>query len=377
MVRDPIRSRDSVALLLLLSSLSFSACDRKEPPPQEIIRPVPAMRIGEIGSELGRSFPGRAMAYQELNLSFRIGGPLIQFPAKVGDAVQKGQVLARIDPRDFDVGLRQTQGQLEETRAVLLRAESDYERQQRIFKEDPGATSESAIDRAREQRDRTRANIRSLEAAVDSARDQLEDTYLRAPFGGTVVATFVENYEQVRPQQQVLRVVDTSRIKMVVNIPENFISLAKRVKDITVVFDPFPKEKLAAQILEVSPEASQLTRTYPMTLVMNQPKNAKILPGMAGRAEAQALERAANESSQIIIPMGAAFSSGEGGKTYVWVINDQTKTVTRREVTLGTVTNTGTEVRAGLQRGEWIATAGVNSLRDGQRVRIVEKVPTS
>jgi RND family efflux transporter MFP subunit len=370
-------SRNTVALLLLLSSVLFSACDRKEPPPQETVRPVPAMRVGDLGGELARSFPGRAMAYQELNLSFRIGGPLIQFPVKVGDAVQKGQVLARIDPRDYDVGLRQAQGQLEETRASVQRAESDYERQQRIFKEDPGATSESAIDRAREQRDRTRANIRSLEAAVDSARDQLEDTYLRAPFGGAVVATYAENYEQVRPKQPVLRLVDVSRIKMVINIPENLISVAKRVKDITVVFDPFPDEKLAAQILEVSPEASQLTRTYPMTLVMNQPKSAKILPGMAGRAEARSLERAGSDGGQIIIPMGAAFSPGEGGKTYVWVINDQTKTVTRREVTLGVVTNAGTVVRAGLQRGEWIATAGVNSLRDGQRVRIAEKVPTS
>jgi RND family efflux transporter MFP subunit len=370
-------SRNSVALLLLLSSLSFSACDRKEPPPQEVVRPVPAMRVGEIGGELGRSFPGRAQAYQEINLSFRIGGPLTQFPVKVGDAVKKGQVLARIDPRDFDVGLRQAQGQLEETRASVLRAESDYERQQRIFKEDPGATSESAIDRAREQRDRARANITSLQAAVDSARDQLEDTYLRAPFGGTVVATYAENYEQVRPKQPVVRVVDTSRIKMVVNIPENLISVAKRVRDLTVIFDSFPDEKVAAQILEVSPEASQLTRTYPMTLVMNQPKTAKILPGMAGRAEARSLERAGNDGSQIIIPMGAAFSSGEGGKSYVWVINDQTKIVTRREVTLGTVTNAGTVVRAGLQRGEWVATAGAHSLRDGQRVRIAEKAPTS
>ena len=87
------------------------------------------------------------------------------------------------------------------------------------------------------------------------------------PVSGSVVATFVENYEQVRPKQPVLRLVDISSIKMVINIPENFISVAKRVKDITVVFDPFPDEKLAAQILEVSPEASQLTRTYPVTLV--------------------------------------------------------------------------------------------------------------
>jgi len=372
-----MRSRNSVVLFMLLSSFLFSACGGKETPPQEVVRPVPAMKVGDNGGELGRSFPGRAMAYQELNLSFRIGGPVIQFAVQVGDAVKKDQVLARIDPRDFDIGLRQAQGQLEETRASLLRAESDYERQQRIFKEDPGATSESAIDRAREQRDRTRANIRSLEAAVDSARDQLDDTYLRAPFGGTVVATYAESYEQVRPKQPVLRLVDLLRIKMVVNIPENLISVAKRVKDITVIFDSFPDEKVAAQILEVSPEASQLTRTYPMTLVMNQPKTAKILPGMAGRAEAGSLERAGNDGGQIIIPMGAAFSSGESGKTYVWVINDQTKTVTRREVTLGVVTNAGTVVRAGLQRGEWIATAGVNSLRDGQRVRIAEQAPAS
>jgi RND family efflux transporter MFP subunit len=368
-------SREFIISLFLLASVSFSACDHKEPLPQEVVRPVRAMRVGDISEELGRSFPGRATAYQEINLSFRIGGPLVQFPVQVGNRVQKGQVLARIDPRDYDVGLRQAQGQLEETRASVLRAESDYERQQRIFKEDPGATSESAIDRAREQRDRTRANIRSLEAAVDSARDQLQDTYLRAPFGGTVVATFVENYEQVRPKQPVLRLVDLSRIKMVINVPENLISLARRVKDITVVFDPFPDEKLAAQVLEVSPEASQLTRTYPMTLVMNQPKTAKVLSGMAGRAEARSLEGAGTDG--IIIPMGAAFSSDKGGKTYVWVINDQTKTVARREVTLGTITNAGTVVRAGLQRGEWIATAGVNTLRDGQRVRIAEKVPTS
>ena len=59
------------------------------------------------------------------------------------------------------------------------------------------------------------------------------------------------------------------------------------------------------------------------------------------------------------------------------MINDQTKTVTRREVTLGVVTDAGTAVRGGLQRGEWIATAGVHFLRDGQRVRIAEKVPAS
>ena len=117
--RDRMSSRNSVALLLLLSSLLFSACDRKEPPPEEIVRRVPAMRVGEIVGELGRSFPGRAQAYQELNLSFRIGGPLIQFPVKVGEVVKKGQVLARIDPRDYDVGLRQAQGQLEETRASV------------------------------------------------------------------------------------------------------------------------------------------------------------------------------------------------------------------------------------------------------------------
>ena len=81
-----------------------------------------------------------------------------------------------------------------------------------------------------------------------------------------------------------LRILDDSRIEMVVNIPENLISFAQYVKKVFVSFDAFPEQELEATIKEIGTEASSTTRTFPVTLIMDhQPSEFKILPGMAGK----------------------------------------------------------------------------------------------
>ena len=223
--------------------------------------------------EFGRRwYPGTARATQEVDLSFRVAGPLITFPVNIGDFVEVGAELARIDPRDFEVSLRNAQGQLDDGRATLRRATSEYNRIIGIYEKDPGATSATDIDRKREARDRAAAAIASLEASVDAAKDALSYTYMRAPFAGNIVATFVENFEDVRQKQPIVRLLDSSRIEMVVSIPENLISLASTVTNIRAVFDAFPDREIAAEIKEIGKEASRTTRTYPITLIMNQPR---------------------------------------------------------------------------------------------------------
>ncbi len=148
----------------------------QNPPQREVIRPVKAMKVLDVAQFRERTFPGRAKAAQEVELSFRVSGPLITRSVDVGDEVKQGDVVARIDPRDFEVNLRNVQGQLGSAKAALQRAQSDYARVLRLFKKDPGATSQTAIDIAREERDRARANIQSLEAAVSAAEDQLRYT---------------------------------------------------------------------------------------------------------------------------------------------------------------------------------------------------------
>ena len=362
------------ALFALALTLLVAGCGKEEAPEQIVARPVKAIKVGDVAQVGGRSFPGQARATREANLSFRVSGPLITFPVKVGDEVEEGRVLARIDPRDYQVNLSNVQGQLDRAKAKLARAESEYKRELKIFQEDPGATSKTAVDRKREQRDSARANIKSLEASVAAAKDQLSYTYLRAPYKGTITATYVENFEDVRPKQAIVRVLDPSRIEMIINIPENLISNAPYVTKVFVRFDAFPDHEIEATIKEIGREASQTTRTYPVTLIMDQPSDIKILPGMAGktvRVEGDLSDQVT--SAGIEVPVSATFSPDESGKTFLWVINDQTKTVKRREIKIGRLTDRGITVQEGLKAGEWVATAGAHYLREGQQVRILDE----
>jgi RND family efflux transporter MFP subunit len=361
------------AMLATLVLSSLAGCGKPEPE-REIIRPVRAVQVSDMGGLQRRGFPGRAQATQEIDLAFRVGGPLITRPVNVGDAVEEGDVVARIDPRDFEVNLRNSQAQLAEAQAALERAESDFRRQRSIFKQDPGATSQTAVDRAREARDRAAANVDSLEASVTTAQDQLDDTHLRAPFEGTVVATYVENFQNVRQKQPIVRILDTSHIEMVVNIPENMISMASLVETVLLQFDAFPGREFEGRIKEIGREATQTTRTFPVTLIMEQPEDIKILPGMAGTARVGKSELSDEELRRGLgVPVSAVFTPDTGTSSFVWVIEPtegDLGVLERRAVQTGEMTRLGVLVTEGLSAGELVVTAGVHSVREGQTVRI-------
>ena len=362
----------SLILVCLLMVFLLPGC-QEEIPKKEVIRPVWAMKVGDAASVAERWYPGRAKATQEVDLSFRVAGPLITRPIDVGDEVKKGQILARIDPRDFETNLSNVQGQLARANAALKRAKADFDRISRIKKKDPGAVSEAMVDRAREAVDRSKAEIKSMIAAVEAAKDQLNYTYLKAPFDGTVVAIYVENFEDVKAKQRIARIIDHSQIEMIVNVPENLIIYADDVTKVRIEFDNFPNREFFGQIKEIGKEASQITRTYPVTVIMDQPEDIKILPGMAGKAAGEVRRSEESQQQRIAVPIGAVFTPDTEKQNYVWVIDDQTKSATRRAVATGELTETGIIIIEGLKSGEWIAIAGVHSLCEEQQVRILEQ----
>jgi RND family efflux transporter MFP subunit len=326
--------------------------------------------------ELGQAwFPGRAKAHQQVELSFRVSGPLVARPVNVGDRVKKGQLVARIDPRDFEVDVRNVRGRLERAKATMIRAKSDFRRVSNIMREDPGAVSEALLDQKRGDYDAAVAEVRSLEAELDSAKDQLRYTYLKAPFDGTVVATYIESFEDVRAKQRIVRILDSDLIEVIIDIPESMISLSPYVKNLFVEFDAFPGRHVPAKIYEIGTEASQTTRTYPVTLIMEQPKDFTILPGMAAKATGEAHPPEEVMTQGFIIPVSSVFTSSEK-LTYVWVVDEQTMTVKRREVKTGEMRDQGIEIVNGLIKGEWVVTAGVNTLQEGQQASILgQEVP--
>jgi RND family efflux transporter MFP subunit len=359
------------AFVTTCAALLIISCGQVPEPTPDVVRPLRVMKLGDLTNLSGRSFPGRAAALQEVDLSFRVDGPLITFPVKVGDEVAAGDVVARIDPRDFEISALNVEGELERAKAERVLATREYKRAQDAEAKNPDLISESELDRRLGARDRARANVKALEAALQAANDELAYSHLRAPFPGTVVNTYVENFETVRSEQPIVRVVDTTRIEFTINIPETLISILSTVRNIRVSFDAFPDIAVPAEIEEIGTEASQSTRTYPVTLLMDQPAGVKILPGMAGKATGEAIVLDDASGPSLVVPVTAIFAPQAAGPSYVWIVDETAQTVARREVGLGSLVTGGVEIESGLSKGDLIAIAGTHFLEEGQQVRPV------
>ena len=369
-LRRQVSRGRTIRTLFLSSLLLIAACE--ETPAPAPPKPVRAIQVSGASDLAEGVFPGRARAGLEVNLSFRVSGKLLQLPVAVGDQVKTGASVAALDPQDFQQQLNTAQSTQQAAKAEFRRAEADYNRLLKVQQEDAGATSQRAVDLALSIRDQARAAAAALGATVQTARDRLGYTELKAPFSGEVVETYVENFQTVVASQAIIRLLDPSSIEMTVSIPESLIGYAGYVTRVSIAFDALPGIEVAASIKEIGSEASQATRTYPLTLIMAQPEGGKILPGMAGQATIQARLPESAGKTGISIPVSAAFAGSDIKVTNVWVVDTATSTLSRREVEAGEPTTSGLLIKSGLQAGEWIVTAGTHSLTEGQIVKIVD-----
>ena len=359
-----------LAASAVLATALLSGCTKEPPPkPPTLVKAMQVVGADDLSKTV---FPGRASAGQEANLSFRVAGPLVELPVSVGDKVAAGDLIARIDPNDYQVTLNSAQAQLQSIRAAYTAAENDYQRVMSTFREDPGATSQRAVDASRALRDQALAQVSSVESLVQTATDRLGYTDLLAPFAGEVVETYVENFETVVPMRPIARLLDPSSIELIVSVPENLIGYGDYVTSIMVSFNALPGVSIPATIKEIGREATQATRTYPVTLVMAQPEGGEILPGMAGEATIEARLPECTGRTGITIPATAMFAGSDIEVTNVWVIDPATNMLSQRAVETGRLSSSGMLITSGLEAGEWIVVAGTHSLSDGQEVKIIE-----
>lgn len=358
----------NIAILVILF-FTLSSC--KEEQHSIPVRPVRAMEIQEVSYAGMRVFPGRTRALSRANLSFRVSGPLIERSGFVGDRMKKGNIVARIDPRDFEASLASAKGDLEKTEARLRFAESDYERAETVWKEDPGAISVSYLDQKREERNQLKGSLKAMQAKVKSDQDALSDTYLRAPFEGVIVATYVQNFEYVRAEQPILRLLDLTEVEMMIDVPESLIQQVPLTDSFIVRFDAIRGREFKATVKEIGTEASAATRTFPVTLIMHQPEDVTILAGMAGEAQLDPSSIPEKERKKIIVPPAAVFSDEKIEQSFVWILNQEKDSVKRREVEIGPLTSHGLIIEKGVALGDWIVTSGVNYLSEGQKVELL------
>jgi RND family efflux transporter MFP subunit len=334
--------------------------DEKVEKTEPVVRPVKTMVVGE-GSSGVRSLPGTVQAANRVEMSFRVGGPLIDFPVKEGEKVKKGQLLARIDPRDYQIAV-------DKAKAEFAKADADYKRYQQLYEKEAVPLADLELRQA--EHDVAKSNL-------DNANADLKDSYLRAPFEGEIGETYYEKGEDVKPKEPVLGLHGTDVVEIVVNVPEAFKAridpdLTKQRK-ISAKFSFAADREFDLIISEFSAAADPRTQTYKATLSMPQPDGVNIQPGMTAEVLVYALQSEVSQpQSEFVVP-AVAILTGDDQSTYIWIVDQTEMMVHRKKVVIGSVTGTANvKILDGLSGGDRIVIAGVTTLRDSMKVSYLE-----
>lgn len=364
-----------IMLWILAAFLLTTGCDSsttaKQTSPPEHVRPVKAVQIEPSPPQWTRTFPGTAKAFQDTNLSFRVGGPLVMLEAATGQQVEKGSIIARIDPRDFRVRVKTATAKLAASRARLEETELQFHRYEALVKE--RASAKARYDQVKAAYEMALAQVAADAKQEEDARNALKDTVLQAPFTGYVHNEYVENYETVSIGQPVVSMVDLSQIEIEVPLPEDFLPQTHRFLSFSCRFDALPQQKFSAILKEVAKQANPASGTYPMTLVLEPMlpgSDSPVRPGMTAEISISI----SNESTApcYIVPVSAVVND-HTYQSFVWCIDKQHNQVLRQPVSIDAMTESGIAVIGDMAPGQWIVSAGAHYLTDRQRVRILEE----
>ena len=338
----------------------------EEEPEDTTVRPVKSLVVADAQAWPILYFPGTIEAATEVDLSFEVGGRLVEFPVQRGMKVEQGDVLGRIDPSNYENQVKNAEADLEQARSSLERIE-------RALK--VNAVSEQEASQAR-------AAVQKAEALLAIQRKALADTVLTASFAGRVSETYADAFDTVSPGRAVLKLQDVERLAIAVSVPEGYIlwALPESLDRAAffVVFDALEEVRLPAKLKEFATVADAVTQTYRARFTFENPAGVRLLPGMTGTVVVET-KPAKKEAATLRVPSDAVgFDSA--GAAFAWVLeagDDGIFTTRRRTIRLGGRSGDWIEVAEGLASGERIATAGVAILTEGRRVRLLEEAPAA
>ena len=344
----------------------FAGCGKPPAPDVEApSRPVRTVITQASPGEELRRFPGQVRAIQQAELSFRVSGQLQEIRAREGDLVEAGDVIARLDPTDYET--------------VVADREASYDNARRNFQRARELVEGGSISRL--DYDRTEATFRSAEAALEQAQNNLAYTTLRAPFAGRVAERLVDNFEEVQAKQPVFFLQDARRLEVVIDLPASILRAVRgdgvqRAQDARkagealisawATFDDHPELELPLSVREVATRADPDTQTYRATLAMEPPRTFTVLPGMTADVAVDFSALMGGEAT-CWVP-ARAVQADAALEPRVWVLDDATMTVSAQPVETGRLAGDQIEIVAGLAGGEEIVAVGAPYLAEGMRV---------
>jgi len=342
---------------LCLAAVNLAACSEDTPPPVPP-RPVIAMKIVPITTELFGPFAGTVQARYQTDIGFQASGRMIARDVYVGDRVRAGQRLAALDPTTAQFALIRAKADVADAAAQLENAEGIAKRQTVLTAE--GSASQAALDDAIARRDTAKARRDQAQAALRVAEHQIGYTELTANFDGVVTNWSAEVGQYVNEGQPIVTVARSDSRDAVIDIPDDLMGHVTEGMEFTVRLQASPNVTAPARVREIGPLADPATRSHRIRLTLENPSEAFRIGATV------TVERQNAIAPKILVPVGAVVGSDDS--RYVWVLNAKGDKVMRRKVDLAETEDDSVVVKSGLAAGDRVVTVGVHSLTDGQAV---------
>lgn len=351
------------------------------------IQTAVATKVSSEAASTVLNASGYVTARRQATVSSKFTGKVTEVLIEEGMMVEEDQVLARLDDANIRASyelaaaqLVSSQRSLKETETLLTEAHRNLERTTQLVER--GLASEVEMDRVRAlsgsldaQLDRKRADIEVAARQLDIYRQQLEDTIIRAPFAGVIVAKNAQPGEMISPvsagggftRTGIGTIVDMSSLEIEIDVNEAYINRVKPDQDVVATLDAYPDWKIPCNVIAIIPTADRQRATVEVRVGFNE-LDPRILPDMGVKVGFQEVGSDGSEARPVAgvqVPGGAIRNAD--GQVYVLVVADDR--VERRAVAVGESRGTAILVASGLSAGERVVVAGPSELTDGDAVR--------
>jgi len=346
---------------LVLSAAAVSGCSTHAAAPEAprsalVAHPQPA---DGINAEV---YSGDVHARYESQLGFRVTGKIKQRLVDVGAHVGAGQALAELDPMDLKLQAASAQATLTAARASRDLAQSEFNRYQALLEKH--FVSQTQVDTQANALKAAQAQVQQAEAALAVATNQAEYTVLRADHEGVITTIHAETGQVVSAGQPIATLARDGEIEVEIDVPENRIANFAPGQPAIIESWADAGHRLAGKLREVSPEADRTTRTYRVRVTVSGDSPPKL--GQTARV----YFASAAPGEQQLVPLSALYD--QSGKPAVWVVDPKTRQVHLAPVAVAAYREQGVLLAGGVETKQWIVTAGVHKLRDGEPITPVD-----
>lgn len=354
-----------VKLLSITLLLMATAC-KEEKVEEPVVRPVVYHQVSMSTGVRKRTFSGAAETDKMINLSFRNQGIITYFNIRIGQKVKKGELLARLDNVEARLAYERSITEQNSMESSMKTAKLNYDRVRSLYEK--GSSSLSDFENAKNSYQNAVNGYESAKRGVEIQREQINYGFIYAPENGIISAVDAEIEENVAPGQLVGVLNAGDQMTIRIGLPESVINDVKENMEVAIAFPSIRGEEYHGIVKEVSPAVDPNTATYPIKINLTD-ADYQVKSGMAANVTFNFAELV---SESLIVPASSVGEDSDGQYVFLISQKEDDYVVNKKTIEIGELTSTGFIVKSGLSEGQFIAAAGLQTLLDGQEVRIQE-----